>query len=148
MESQKMTSSLYDQDFFEWTRRNAELLRAGRLQQADIEHIAEEIEDMGKRDLRELNGYVLVLLIHLLKWELQPRRRSRPWESTIVSQRIEIEGILEQSPSLRPKIFDHLAGNYEDAVRLAVIETGLPVGRFPGECPFTVEQILDPEFLP
>jgi hypothetical protein len=51
-----MTSNLYDEDFFEWTRRNAELLRAGQLQQADIEHIAEEIEDMGKRDRRELNS--------------------------------------------------------------------------------------------
>jgi hypothetical protein len=143
-----MTPSLYEEDFFEWTRRNAELLRAGQLVQADIEHIAEEIEDMGKRDLRELNGYVLVLLIHLLKWELQPRRRSRSWESTILSQRIEIEGILEQSPSLRPKIGAHLAGNYEDAVRLAIIETGLPRSRFPGECPFTVERILNSEFLP
>src|ERR1700677_908325 len=143
-----MTPSLYEEDFFEWTRRNAELLRAGQLVQADIEHIAEEIEDMGKRDLRELNGYVLVLLIHLLKWELQPRRRSRSWESTILSQRIEMEGISGQSPSLRPKIGAHLAGTYEDAVRLAIIETGLPRSRFPGECPFTVERILNSEFLP
>jgi len=143
-----MTSDLYEEDFFEWTRRNAELLRAGQLQQADIEHIAEEIEDMGKRDLRELKRHVRVLLIHLLKWQLQPRRRSRPCNDTIVSQRIEIEGILEQSPSLRPEIDAHLAGKYKDAVRLAVIETGLRPGRFPGECPFTVEQILDPEFLP
>ena len=143
-----MTSSLYEEDFFKWTRRNAELLRAGQLQQADIEHIAEEIEDLGKRDLRELNDHVLELLIHLLKWQLQPRRRSRHWESTILSQRVEIEGILEQSPSLLPKINDHLAENYKDAVRLAVIETGLSLGRFPGECPFTVEQLLDREFLP
>ena len=71
-------SGLYDEDFFEWTRRNAELLRAGRLEQADIAHIAEEIEDMGKRDLRGLNSRVQVLLIHLLKWQLQPEKRSRP----------------------------------------------------------------------
>jgi hypothetical protein len=143
-----MTSNLYDEDFFEWTRRNAELLRAGQLQQADIEHIAEEIEDMGKRDRRELNSRVRVLLIHLLKWQLQPRRRSRSCNDTIISQRIEIDGILGQSPSLLPKICDYLVENYKDAVRLAVIETGLPVDRFPGECPFTVEQLLDPEFLP
>jgi hypothetical protein len=143
-----MTSDLYEEDFFEWTRRNAELLRAGRLRQADIEHIAEEIEDLGKRDRRELNDYVLDLLIHLLKWQLQPRRRSRSRESTIASLRNEIEGILEQSPSLLPKICDYLVENYKDAVRLAVIETGLSLGRFPGECPFTVEQILDPAFLP
>jgi hypothetical protein len=91
---------------------------------------------------------VRVLLIHLLKWQLQPRRRSRSCNDTIISQRIEIDGILGQSPSLLPKICDYLVENYKDAVRLAVIETGLPVDRFPGECPFTVEQLLDPEFLP
>ena len=73
-------SNLYDEDFFEWTRRTAELLRAGRLDQADIEHIAEEIEDMGKRDLKELNSRVQVLVAHLLKWQFQPEKRSRSWE--------------------------------------------------------------------
>jgi hypothetical protein len=141
-------SGLYDEDFFEWSRRNAELLRAGQLEQADIEHIAEEIEDMGRRDLRGLDSRVEVLLIHLLKWQLQPEKRSQLWQTTVASQRIRIKRLLRQSPSLRPKVYAHLAGNYEDAVQLAVIETGLPLGHFPLECPFTVEQILDPEFLP
>jgi hypothetical protein len=141
-------SSLYDEDFFEWTQRSAELLRAGQLQQADIKHIAEEIEDMGKRDLRELNSRVEVLLIHLLKWQLQSEKRSRSWQATVASQRIKIKRLLEQSPSLRRKIYAHLVANYDDAVHLAVVETGLPLGSFPTECPFTVEQILDPEFLP
>ena len=43
---------LYDRDFFEWTQCNAALLRAGRFDQADIEHIAKEIEDLGKRERR------------------------------------------------------------------------------------------------
>jgi len=114
-------SGLYDEDFFEWTRRNAELLRSGQLDQADIGHIGEEIEDMGKRDLRELNSRMQVLLIRLLKRQLQPEKRSRPRDSTSVSQRIEIEGVLDQ--------------------------TGPARDRFPGECPYTLEQILDPEFL-
>jgi hypothetical protein len=153
MQSQRQStltdlSGLYDEDFFEWTRRSAELLRAGQLEQADIEHIAEEIEDMGKRDLRGLDSRVEVLLIHLLKWQLQPAKRSRSWQTTIASQRIKVKRLLRQSPSLRRKIYAHLGGNYEDAVHLAVIETGLPLNKFPAECPFTVEQILDPEFLP
>ena len=152
MQSQRQStltdlSALYDEDFFEWTRRSAELLRAGQLEQADIEHIAEEIEDMGKRDLRELNSRVQVLLIHLLKWQLQPEKRSRSWNSTIVSQRIEIEGDLKQSPSLKDKLQTELSDNYAKAVRRAVAQTGLARSRFPTECPFTVEQILDPEFL-
>jgi hypothetical protein len=153
MQSQRQStladlSALYDEDFFEWTRRSAELLRAGQLEQADIEHIAEEIEDMGKRDLRELNSRVQVLLIHLLKWQFQAEKRSQSWESTIASQRIEIEGVIEQSPSLRDKLHTEGPHNYAKAVRRAVAQTGLPPGHFPAECPFTVEQILDPEFLP
>jgi hypothetical protein len=144
---QMMKSSLYDEDFFEWTRRNGQLLRAGQLQQADIEDIAEEIEDLGKRDLRELNSRVQVLLIYLLKLKLQPRRKSRSGESTIVFQRVEIEGILEQSPSLRGKLETALPDNYAKAVRRAMPEMGLAHDRFPSECPFTVEQILDPGFL-
>ena len=141
-------AGLYDQDFFEWTRRSAELLRAGRFDQADIEHIAEEIEDMGKRDLKEVNSRTRVLLIHLLKWWLQPGKRSRSWERTIASQRIEIDQVLEDSLSLRTRIRLGLSRNYEKSVRLAAIETGLPQSEFPAECPFTAEQILDPEFLP
>jgi uncharacterized protein DUF29 len=141
-------ADLYDEDFFEWTRRSADLLRAGRFERADIEHIAEEIEDMGKRDLKELNSRVQVLVGHLLKWQLQPAKRSRSWSSTIVTQRIEIEADLKQSPSLKRKVRSGLPDNYEKAVRRATAETGLASDLFPAECPFTVEQILDPEFLP
>jgi len=139
---------LYDEDFFEWTRRNAELLRLGRLGQADIEHIAEEIEDMGKRDLNEVNSRVQVLVEHLLKWQLQPEKKSRSWLRTIASQRGVLAKRLEASPSLRAKIRPNLGSNYQSAVQLTLIETGLPKDHFPSECPFTVEQILDPEFLP
>jgi len=141
-------AELYDEDFYEWTRRSAELLRAGRFEQADITHIAEEIEDMGKRDRRELNSRIQVLLIHLLKWRIQPDKRSRSWERTIAGQRVKLEQVLDDSPSLRQKIAAGLRDNYAKAVHLAAIETGLTLDQFPAECPFTVEQILDPEFLP
>ena len=141
-------ADLYDEDFFEWTFRNAELLRAGRFEQADIEHVAEEIEDMGKRDLHEVNSRVEVLVRHLLKWQLQPGKKSRSWVRTIASQRKGLAQRLDDSPSLRVKIQPNLGRNYQYALKLAVIETGLPKNHFPAECPFTVEQILDPDFLP
>jgi len=141
-------SELYDEDFFEWTRRSAELLRAGRFDHADIAHIAEEIEDMGKRDLRALGSHVEVLLAHLLKWQFQPEKRSASWQNTVAVQRAGVARLLAQYPSFRSRIEPDLAVNYEFAVRRAVRETGLPRSRFPSECPFTVEQILDPEFLP
>src|SRR5258708_37402713 len=99
-----MTTQLYDRDFFEWTQCNAALLRSGRFDQADIEHIAEEIEDMGKREYRELGSRLEVLLQHLLKWQAQPNLRTRGWGSTIKVQRIDIPKLLRGRPSLKPKL--------------------------------------------
>jgi len=141
-------AALYDEDFFEWTQWNAELLRAGQTGQADIAHIAEEIEDMGKRDLKELNSRLQVLLMHLLKWQLQPEMRSRSWERTIIDQRLQLETLLEQSPSLRPRSQAYLESNYEKAVHLAAFETRIPASQFPSKCPFSMAQILDRDFMP
>jgi hypothetical protein len=142
------TRELYDQDFFEWTARNAELLRTGRLEEADLEHIAEEIEDMGKRQRHELNSRLRVLLTHLLKWQIQSGRRSGSWRATIQVQREEIEDLLEEMPSLRDVLRKSLPRVYRRAVTKAVGETGLARDRFPPDCPFELEQILDPDFYP
>jgi hypothetical protein len=141
-------SLLYETDFFAWTQRTAALLRAGRFDVADVEHAATEIEDMGRRDLKELNSRMQVLLMHLLKWQLQPDKRSPSWETTIVTQRIEIAALLQQSPSLRMRLQSELAGNYVGAVKRAWPETALSTDQFPLACPYTVEQIVDEQFLP
>jgi hypothetical protein len=141
-------SSLYERDFVEWTRQTATLLRARRFDLLDVEHTAEEIEDIGKRDLTELNSRVRLLLVHLLKWQLQPRRRSRSWHATVVTQRQEIQDLLEQSPSLGRKLSEGLNRNYVRALHRASIETGLARDQFPPDCPYTVPQLLDDEFLP
>jgi hypothetical protein len=82
MQSQSATtaelSRLYDKDFFEWTRRNAQLLRAGKVRQSDIEHVAEKIEDLGKQDLKELHRRSRALLAHLLVGQVQPAKHA-PW---------------------------------------------------------------------
>ena len=142
------TTELYDLDFFEWTQRTAEQLRARRLAEVDVEHVAEEIEDMGKRDLRELNSRMQVLLAHLLKWRLQPRKRSRSWRATIMVQRQEIEAALKDSPSLRRRLASATKGNYESAVARAIAETGLRADAFPRDCPFSIKEIFDAGFLP
>ena len=138
----------YDDDFFAWTQRTAALLRAGRLSEVDVEHVTEEIEDMGKRDRRELDSRLQVLLVHLLKWQLQRDRRSPSWKTTVVTQRAEIEGVLRDSPSLRPRVASELARNYEVAVDLVAAETGLSAETFPAKCPWTAAQLLDKTFLP
>jgi len=123
--------ALYESDFFEWTRRTAERLRQRRFDEADIEHVAEEIEDMGKRDLRELNSRIEVLLAHLLKWTLQPRKRSSSWRATIIAQRREIAAMLKDSASLRVRLVAAGKSNYAGAIERAAAETGLPLKTFP-----------------
>jgi Domain of unknown function DUF29 len=92
---------LYDQDFFAWTNEQAGLLREGRLSEADIDHIAEEIE--GKSEKRELVSRLTGLLLHLLKWQHQPAFRSTGWGLTLEEQRNRLE--------------DHLADKNRDLVR-------------------------------
>lgn len=144
---------LYDQDFFEWTAHNARLLREGRLAEADIERIAEEIEDGGKRDQREVRNRLKVLLTHLLKWKMQPELRfsyggKSGWLDTIREQRSQLESIFEQSPSLERYGRESLSKIYCKAADDAAYETKLPRSQFPAECPFTFEQVMDPVFLP
>ena len=139
--------SLYETDFHAWTARTAALLRRRRFEAIDVEHAAEEIEDMGKRELKELNSRMRVLLLHLLKWQLQPRKRPRSWAATIV-ERHAIADDLEQSPSLRQRVGDSLPESYRRAVQRAAIETGMAYRRFPARCPYSLEQILNENYLP
>lgn len=143
-----MTTQLYDQDFYAWTRRSAELIRQGRIVEVDFEHVAEELENMGGNTRRELISRLSILLAHLLKWQWQPVRRGNSWRLTIANQRDDIEDLLEQSPSLRHEIDEKIEKAYVRARRQAAIETGLDEKTFPAGCPFSIEQALDPNFWP
>ncbi len=145
---QPPASPLYDEDFVLWTEEMARLLRARRFADVDVEHLAEEVEDMGKSYKHEVESRSTVLLVHLLKWKCQLQKRSRSWRSTIATQRVELGRVFEQSPSLRARFPERLAELYADAVELAAIETGLPEAAFPAECPFSPVQIMDRSFLP
>jgi hypothetical protein len=141
-------ANLYDQDFVAWTGETARLLRARLFDEVDIEHVAEEIEDLGKRDKRELHSRLTVLLLHLLKWTAQPEKRSSSWQSTINTQRAELDRLLEDSPSLRRTIGAAASKVYPAVLRDAMLDSGLPAATFPRDCPFTPEQVMDPNFLP
>jgi hypothetical protein len=139
---------LYETDFHEWSLRNAELLRTGRVHEADLEHIAEELEGLSVSERRELSSRLLVLIQHLLKWSLKEEEHSRSWRSTINSQRREIERLLKDSPSLRRLLPGFVCNVYADAVEAAVEEMLLLKNPFPAECPFSAEQMLSRDFFP
>jgi hypothetical protein len=139
---------LYDVDFFEWAQQNAELLRRGCFDAADIQHIAEELGDMGNRDQREVQSYLTRLVMHLLKWQFQPSQRTTSWERSILNSRFRLERIFEQSPSLRRLASESIAKIYSHARRAAVVETRLAKEAFLPECPYTFDQLLDADYLP
>jgi hypothetical protein len=138
----------YDADFFQWTQATAEMIRQGRLAEVDLEHVAEEIEAMGRRDRREVRSRLIVLIMHLLKWQLQAELRTASWRSMIDEQRTQIQFTIQDSPSLRRLPSDELAATYKRAVTRASAQTGLGANRFLSSCPYTAEQILDGHFFP
>ena len=141
-------STLYDQDFYAWANEQAGLLRAGKLSEADIAHIAEEIESMGKTEKRELVSRLAVLLLHLLKWQFQPRRRGSGWEATIRLQRRDLGRHLADNPSLKIKLPEAISDAYGNAIIAAGDETGLSEATFPSACPWSFEQIMAEDFWP
>ncbi len=92
--------SLYEEDFYRWTQAQASILRSGALVDADSENIAEEIESLGISNRRELVSRSTVLIAHRIQWDQRPNERTASWENTIRWQRINIETLLEDSPSL------------------------------------------------
>lgn len=141
-------SPLYDQDFYAWANEQAALLRSGRLSEADIEHVAEEIETMGKTEKRELISRLKVLLMHLLKWQFQPGGRSTSWRLTIAEQRREVVEHLADNPSLKAKLPEAVENAYGGAILAAARETNLALDMFPHVCPWSFEQMIDGNFWP
>ncbi|MEX6506320.1 DUF29 domain-containing protein [Jiella sp. M17.18] len=103
---------------------------------------------MGKRHRRaHLSGYV-VLMLHLVKWEFQPERRSRSWINTIKRERVRIAVREASSSDLRTMAESQMDAIFGRAVRLASQETRLPLSTFPDTCPYTIQELRDRDFLP
>ena len=139
---------LYERDFFAWANQQTALLRAGQFAQADIEHVAEEIESMGRSEKRELLSRLAILLMHLLKWQAQPMLRGNSWQATIKVQRREISRHLADNPSLQAKLPELLEAAYGDAILLAARESGLSEATFPPTNPWSFTTIMDAGFWP
>ncbi len=145
-----MTSTLYEKDFYVWTMQTVKALRERAFDNLDIDHLAEEVESMGKSDFRELKNRLIVLIAHLLGWEYQENQRSSSWQGTIREQRNSIEDVLEDSPSLYRLIEGLMTEDrlYIRAVNIAALETGIAKKAFPEHCPYSVTQLMDHDFLP
>lgn len=143
MVSLMQTTTLYDQDFYAWTQRQVELLRAGQLGELDIENLIEEIESLGRQERQELRNRLGVLLGHLLKWHYQPEARSKSWVYTIKEQRQEIRRHLKENPSLKPYLSEAIEIGYEKGLNLVGRETPLAPEQLPQSCPFSEADIFE-----
>jgi hypothetical protein len=144
-----VTKTLYETDFVEWTARTAALLRAGCFNEADIEHAAEEIEDLGRSERSAVASQLQRMLMHLVKQRIQPERDGASWRRSITDGRREIEYRFDDSPSLRLYAEKDLQKIYRRAVRDALVETGLTAYRdsfdLPADCPYTLEDLIESE---
>ena len=146
--SYKSQHGEYDKDFYAWSLHNAALIRAGRLSEVDLENVAEEIESMGRANKRELISRLAVLLAHLLKWKFQTELRGNSWKYTIKHQRFKVRDLLNDNPSLKHELDRQLNHAYEEALILAIQETGLNPNIFPETSPFSLVETLDENFFP
>lgn len=143
-----MDQTLYDRDFYAWANEQAALLRAGKLDTADIAHIAEEIESMGRTEKREMINRLVVLLLHLLKWRYQPALRGNSWRLSIEEQRYRIADHLDDNPSLKSALDTAITNAYRLALIEAERETGVSRRNFPADCPWSFGQMIDEGFWP
>jgi Domain of unknown function DUF29 len=142
------TTTLYDADFVQWSDRTAQLLREHRFADLDLEHLIEEIEDLGNQHRDALESQLTRLLMHLLKYEFQPEQRSGSWLGSIKESRKQIKRLFRKYPSLKVYLEQCWEDCYTDAIEDASDETGLPQSQFPARCPYAIAEVLNPEFWP
>lgn len=138
----------YETDFYAWTQEQVSLLKAHQWEQLDTPNLIEELESLGRKERQELRNRLGILFGHLLKWQFQPENRTNSWLGTIREQRIQIRLLLTDSPSLQPYLQEVFLIAYELGLAFAIRETRLGESVFPDSCPYTLEQLMNPEFLP
>lgn len=137
----------YEEDYYGWIQATAALLKQGNFREVDMDHVIEEMEDMGKREKRSFTSRMAQLIAHLLKWEYQPSLRSKSWTFTIQEQRDQLKELYEENPSFRSQLEGFMAQAYKHGLNIFRMETHLETS-LPQKCPYTFDQCLDDTFFP
>ena len=139
---------IYDRDYYLWLQHTIELIKEGKFDEVDTVNLIEEIKDMGRSEQRSIESNLVVVLLHLLKYKYQPHKRTNSWKSSIREHRRRISKAFKASPSLKnyfESVFDEC---YQDSREQAADETGFALSTFPSECPFSISQVLNSNYLP
>jgi hypothetical protein len=135
----------YNQDFYSWLMEQAQLIRDGRWTDLDRDNLAEEIESLGREQFNKLESALRVLLMHFLKWDHQPKLRSRSWALSIKAQRVELDDVIGDNPGLKPRIGEAVRRAYRKARIDAARETGIEEDQFPPQCPYSWDDVVSRE---
>jgi Domain of unknown function DUF29 len=139
------TATPYDIDFAMWAHEQAQHLRAKRITKLDYDHLAEEIEALGKSDWRALERHLKNLILHCLKWEYQPQeriRRGRGWQTSLDNARDAIDQLLRDNLGMQHHLDAAMTWAYPRARRTAQKQTGLPLTTFPAHSQWRFEQLM------
>lgn len=141
---------LYESDYLQWLSATTAQIRRRELDQLDYENLVEELEDLGREQRRKVDSYLRQLLIHLLLyayWESEKEYCAKGWQAEIDNFRFELE-LLLKSKTLYNYFVQEIDLIYPKSRKQAIKKTELPGGIFPDRCPFTVDEILNYDYLP
>lgn len=136
------SGALYDQDEFGWLQQQADLLRAGRLDEIDRVSLIEFLTAMALTHRNAFQSAMTVLLHHMLKVLVQPEKTTRSWLLTIRVQQRHSRLLVKDNPGMRQYLPDLYLEAYSDARGDASIETGIEISRFPEDNPWTMDEAL------
>ncbi|MGI8499916.1 MAG: DUF29 domain-containing protein [Hassallia sp.] len=140
------SQTLDETDYLQWIETTVEKLQSQNYANVDCENLIEEIADMGKSERRSLKSNLIVILVHLLKWQFQPEKQSGSCEASIIEHRKRVKEALDDSLSIKSYLESVLSECYLQAVKQAKAETNLPVESFPVMCPYELPEVTNDEF--
>jgi hypothetical protein len=143
-----MNPDLYNQDYYQWIQETVKILEQRNFQELDLDNLIEEIQDLALNEKQIVETNLIVVLKLLLKWQYQPKQRSGEIKASIRRHRYQIRDDLKVSPSLKTYLSEIWLESYQEARLQAADETESAIATFPEQCPYTIENILNTDYLP
>jgi hypothetical protein len=143
-----MRVQLYNQDYYQWIQETVKILEQRNFQELDLDNLIEEIQDLARNEKQIVETNLIVVLKLLLKWQYQPKQRSGEIKASIRRHRYQIRDNLKVSPSLKTYLSEIWLESYQEARLQAADETESAIATFPEQCPYTIENILNTDYLP
>ncbi len=120
----------YWRDGYGWALAQAQLLHTRNFSEIDWENVIEEIESMGRSERNRYQSHLAQVMIHMLKWDAQPKRRGKSWWLSIANNRVDALHTLKENPSLKPELARLHSEALAQARKKAALETGIPEAVF------------------